>query len=162
MATSATACALSSSSLARVSKLACPGFRFTGVHAGIKADRQLDLGLIAADDTASAAAVFTRNRIAAAPVAVSRAILARTKGRVRGVVVNSGNANACTGTAGAAAARAMAAAGKAVIGGAALVASTGVIGQPLAMDRVKAGIGAAGAALAAGGFARFAEAIMTT
>jgi glutamate N-acetyltransferase/amino-acid N-acetyltransferase len=56
----------------------------------------------------------------------------------------------------------MAAAGKAAIGGAALVASTGVIGQPLPLDRVKAGVATAGAALAADGFARFAEAIMTT
>lgn len=145
-----------------MSKLACPGFRFAGVHAGIKADDQLDLGVIAADDTASAAAVFTRNRVAAAPVALSRAILARTRGRVRGVVVNSGNANACTGPQGIADARRMAALGREACGGHALVASTGVIGRPLAMDRIERGIAAARAALVPDGFARFAEAIMTT
>ena len=140
----------------------CPGFRFAGVHAGIKADHQLDLGLIAADATASAAAVFTRNRVAAAPVALSRAILARTRGRVRGVVVNSGNANACTGPRGLADARRMAALGREACGGPALIASTGVIGRPLAMDCVERGIAAARAALAPDGFLRFAEAIMTT
>ncbi|HSS03230.1 MAG TPA: bifunctional glutamate N-acetyltransferase/amino-acid acetyltransferase ArgJ [Kofleriaceae bacterium] len=145
-----------------MSKLACPGFRFAGVHAGIKADRQLDLGLIAADDAASAAAVFTRNRVAAAPVALSRAILARTRGRVRGVVVNSGNANACTGPQGLDDARRMAALGREACGGHALVASTGVIGRPLAMDCIERGIGEARAALAPDGFERFAEAIMTT
>jgi glutamate N-acetyltransferase/amino-acid N-acetyltransferase len=145
-----------------VTRLTCPGFRFAGVHAGIKADDQLDLGLIAADATASAAAVFTRNRVAAAPVALSRAILARTRGRVRGVVVNSGNANACTGPQGEGDARRMAALGRAACGGHALIASTGVIGRPLAIDRVERGIAAARAALADDGFARFAEAIMTT
>ena len=145
-----------------MTKLACPGFRFAGVHAGIKADHQLDLGLIAADSAASAAAVFTRNRVAAAPVALSRAILARARGRIRGVVVNSGNANACTGPQGTRDAQRMAALAREVCGGHALVASTGVIGRPLAMDGVERGIAAAGAALAPDGFARFAEAIMTT
>lgn len=145
-----------------MSKLACPGFRFAGVHAGIKADRQLDLGLIAADDTASAAAVFTRNRVAAAPVALSREILARTRGRVRGVVVNSGNANACTGPQGLDDARRMAALAREACSGHALVASTGVIGRPLAMDCIERGISEAKAALVPDGFDRFAEAIMTT
>jgi glutamate N-acetyltransferase/amino-acid N-acetyltransferase len=142
--------------------LACPGFRFAGISAGIKDDDQLDLGMIAADGPASAAAVFTRNRVAAAPVVLSRAILARTRGRIRGLVVNSGNANACTGRAGDADARAMAASAREACGGPALVASTGVIGRPLPIDRVTGGIAAAGAALAADGFARFAQAIMTT
>jgi glutamate N-acetyltransferase/amino-acid N-acetyltransferase len=132
------------------------------VAAGIKADQQLDVGLIASDGVASAAAVFTRNRVAAAPVALSREILARTRGRVRGVVVNSGNANACTGLQGVKDARQMAALAREACGGHALVASTGVIGRPLAMDRIERGIAAANAALAPDGFARFAEAIMTT
>jgi len=145
-----------------VTNRACPGFRFAGVAAGIKTDNQPDLGLIAADGAASAAAVFTRNRVAAAPVTLSRAILARTGGRVRGVVVNSGNANACTGPQGVRDARRMEALGRDACGGPVLVASTGVIGRPLAMDRVESGIHAASAALSADGFARFAEAIMTT
>jgi glutamate N-acetyltransferase/amino-acid N-acetyltransferase len=145
-----------------VTKLACPGFRFAGVACGIKDDNRLDVGLIAADGPVSAAAVFTRNRVAAAPVVLSRAILARTRGRIRGVVVNSGNANACTGRHGLGDARQMAALARDVCGGHALVASTGVIGRPLAMDRLASGIVAAGAALAPDGFGHFAEAIMTT
>jgi glutamate N-acetyltransferase/amino-acid N-acetyltransferase len=145
-----------------VVNLVCPGFRFAGIAAGIKADNRLDVGLIAADGAASAAAVFTRNRVAAAPVALSRAILARTRGRIRGVVVNSGNANACTGPRGLDDARRMAALAREVCGGQALIASTGVIGRPLAMDRLENGIAAARTALAPDGFARFAEAIMTT
>src|SRR5690606_22188547 len=85
--------------------------------------------------------------------------------KVRGVVVNSGNANACTGKQGTADARAMAAAAAAAIGakpGQLLVASTGVIGEPLPMDRVDAGIAAAGAALSPGGWDDFALAILTT
>ena len=145
-----------------MNNLACPGFQFAGVAAGIKDDNRLDVGVIAADRPVSAAAVFTRNRVAAAPVELSRAILARTRGRIRGVVVNSGNANACTGPSGLSDARKMAALGREVCGGHALIASTGVIGRPLAMDRLTSGIAAAGAALAPDGFARFAEAIMTT
>ncbi|HEY6173899.1 MAG TPA: bifunctional glutamate N-acetyltransferase/amino-acid acetyltransferase ArgJ [Kofleriaceae bacterium] len=142
--------------------LACPGFRFAGIATGVKDENRLDLGLIAADGPVSAAAVFTRNRVAAPPVELSRTILARTRGRLRGVVVNSGNANACTGPSGLRDARRMAALAREVCGGPALVASTGVIGRPLAMDRVASGIAAAGAGLAPDQFARFAEAIMTT
>jgi glutamate N-acetyltransferase / amino-acid N-acetyltransferase len=145
-----------------VSSFVCPGFRFAGVAAGIKTDDHLDVGLIAAEGPVSAAAVFTRNKVAAAPVELSRGILARTRGRIRGVVVNSGNANACTGPSGMRDARQMAALAREVCGGHALVASTGVIGRPLAMDRLASGIAAAGTALAPDGFARFAEAIMTT
>jgi glutamate N-acetyltransferase / amino-acid N-acetyltransferase len=140
----------------------CPGFRFAGVAAGIKADGQPDIGLIAADGAVSVAAVFTGNRVAAAPVALSRAVLARTRGRVRGAVVNSGNANACTGPQGFRDARRMEALGREACGGPVLVASTGVIGRPLAMERVETGVRAASAALSPDGFARFAEAIMTT
>src|SRR5262249_29427447 len=134
--------------LARVVNLRCPGFRFAGIAAGIKPDNRLDVGLIAADGAASAAAAFTRNRVLAAPVGLSRVILARTRGRIRGVVVNSGNANACTGPRGLGDARRMAALAREVCGGQALIASTGVIGRPLAMDRLEDGIAAARAALA--------------
>ena len=141
------------------------GFRFAGVAAGIKKKGGKDVGLIAADAPVAAAAVFTGNRVKAAPVLLSAAHLRASRGRLRGVVVNSGNANACTGPAGAADARAMAAAAAAAIGGTPgeqLVASTGVIGQPLPIDRVTAGVAAAGAALSADGFADFADAILTT
>src|SRR5436190_23050330 len=82
------------------------GFRASGVAAGIKASGGLDVALIVADSTVSAAAVFTRNRVQAAPILVSREHL--REGRARAVVVNSGNANACTGERGLADARRMA------------------------------------------------------
>ena len=146
-------------------KDSCAGFRFAGACGGIKKKGGLDLGLIAADAPASAAAIFTQNRVKAAPVRLSQAALARTRGRARGVVVNSGNANACTGARGAADARAMARLAARELGGApdeVLVASTGVIGQPLPMEKVEAAIRSAGVALYDQGFAAFAEAIMTT
>ncbi|MEZ4399637.1 MAG: bifunctional glutamate N-acetyltransferase/amino-acid acetyltransferase ArgJ [Kofleriaceae bacterium] len=142
-----------------------PGFRFAGVVAGIKKKGGKDLGLIAADRRAACAAVFTSNRVKAAPVLLSAATLRASRGWIRGVVVNSGNANACTGKDGAAHARTMAARAAAAVGakpGEVLVASTGVIGQPLPIDRVAAGIAAAGQALTPGGFAAFADAILTT
>jgi len=143
----------------------CPGFRFAGARGGIKKKAGLDLGLIACDAAASAAAVFTGNRVKAAPVLLSQRALRATRGRSRGIVVNSGNANACTGPRGAADARRMQAAAAAAIGCAAaevLVASTGVIGEPLPMDRVEAGIDLAAAQLSEDGFGGFAQAILTT
>ena len=78
------------------------GFVAAGVHAGLKAEGKLDLSLIATADgqPVNAAAVFTSNKLAAAPVQVSRAHLAATAGRAAAVIVNSGNANAATGVAG--------------------------------------------------------------
>jgi glutamate N-acetyltransferase/amino-acid N-acetyltransferase len=142
-----------------------PGFRFAGVAAGIKkaqSDR-LDLGMIACAEPAAAAAVFTKNRVKAAPVLVSQARIRR--GRLRGLVVNAGNANACTGPSGVADAEAMTALAAQAIGARAAdvaVASTGVIGVPLPMDRIEAGIGRATAELSELGFDRFAQAILTT
>jgi glutamate N-acetyltransferase/amino-acid N-acetyltransferase len=143
----------------------CSGFRFGAAAAGIKSTGAVDVGVIVSDQPATAAALFTRNRVKAAPVKVSRAALTRSGGVAQAVVVNSGNANACTGAAGAADARRM----LAVTGAAlaiptphVLVASTGVIGQRLPMARVEQGIHAACAGLAADGFAAFAHAILTT
>jgi glutamate N-acetyltransferase/amino-acid N-acetyltransferase len=141
------------------------GFRFAGVRGGIKKKPGLDLALLAADARTSAAAVFTGNRVKAAPVLLSQKALRASRGRIRGIVVNSGNANACTGPRGAADARAMQAAAARAIGcepEAVLVASTGVIGEPLPMDRVSEGIALAAAALDPAGFPGFAEAILTT
>src|SRR2546430_5680607 len=76
------------------------GFRAAGVRAGLKSKRgALDVGLLVCDtpDTATVAAAFTMNRVFAAPVLIGREHLERTSGRMRAVVVNSGNANACTG-----------------------------------------------------------------
>src|SRR5690606_20667520 len=79
------------------------GFRFAGVSCGIKEKGALDLGLIVAEEPVAAAGVFTRNRVKAAPVLVATERLER--GRARAVLVNSGNANACTGKPGLAAVR---------------------------------------------------------
>jgi glutamate N-acetyltransferase / amino-acid N-acetyltransferase len=146
-------------------ELACPGFRFGAVAAGIKKTGALDLALMACDRPAAAAAVFTRNRVKAAPVLVSRAQLGRNRGKARAVIVNSGNANACTGKAGMADARRMIALAAAAIEAPrdqVLVASTGVIGAPLPMDRIEAGVDGLAGRLRADGFDDFAHAILTT
>ena len=148
-----------------MSEQSCPGFRFAGAAGGIKKKGGLDVGLIACERPASASAVFTANRVKAAPVVLSQRALRAGGGKLRAVVVNSGNANACTGRQGMLDARRMAAVTGDAVGcppGAVLVASTGVIGQPLPMDRVEAGIAKAGAGLVEDGFAAFAEAILTT
>src|SRR5437868_4051793 len=84
------------------------GFRAAGVSCGIKPSG-LDLALLVSDREATAAAVFTTNRVQAAPVTVSRDHLARSVGTARAIIVNSGCANACTGDAGLHVARDMAA-----------------------------------------------------
>jgi len=148
-----------------MSELSCPGFRFAGAAGGIKKKAGLDVGLVVAERPVSAAAVFTQNRVKAAPVVLSQKSLRASRGRLAAIVVNSGNANACTGAQGLVDARAMAQQAASIAGcepGEVLVASTGVIGQPLPMDRIAAGITAAGKALGAGGFAAFSEAILTT
>ena len=141
------------------------GFRFAGVAAGVKQKGGLDFGLIVADAPCAAAAVFTRNRVAAAPVLLSRAALKKSKGRAQVVVVNSGNANALTGDAGMRDAEGMAKVAGELVGiepGGVVVASTGVIGVPLPMPRVASGIADAVAGLDARNFERFATAILTT
>ncbi len=142
------------------------GFRAAGVACGIKARGVLDLALVATAEPRPAAAVFTVNRAAAAPVRLSRKHLSSGRG-VRAVLLNSGCANAGTGAAGAAAARASAAAVAGHLGGVApevLVASTGPIGPQLPIDMVLDGIGHAAAGLASSPEAgrEAAEAIMTT
>lgn len=146
--------------------LSCRGFKCGAVHAGIKKKPGvLDLAIIACDRPATAAAVFTRNKVVAAPVVLSRRALKKSGGVVRAVVVNSGNANACTGTAGMADARRMASHTAAALGvppGEVLVASTGVIGAPLPMVKIDAGVDALAPGLRARGFEDFAAGILTT
>ena len=140
------------------------GFRAAGVGAGIKA-RGLDLALIVSDRPAAAAAVFTTNRAQAAPVVVSRDHLRRSGGLARAIIVNSGCANACTGEAGLQVARGMAAETARLIAcpdEQVLVSSTGVIGVALDLDKIRRGLPAAMAALAADQGALAARAIMTT
>ena len=141
------------------------GFRAAGVACGIKARGGLDLALIVSDVPASAAAVFTTNKAQAAPILVSRDRLARSQGRISAIVVNSGCANACTGSDGLEHANAMTRAAADALGCgpiAVLVASTGVIGVRLDMAKVGAGITAAAGKLARNGAAAAARAIMTT
>ena len=142
------------------------GFRSAALHCGIKAQAgALDLTVLAADANASAAGIFTTNLAQAAPVIVSRRHLERSKGIARAIVVNSGCANACTGTQGMADAVRMAAEVATTLGCSpehVLVASTGVIGVNLRMDKVVTGIQTAVPALARGKGSDTARAIMTT
>ena len=142
---------------------AVPGIRASGVHGGLKPDNLKDVALIVADSPAVAAGVFTRNRVCAATVLLSREYL--TDQIAQAIVVNSGNANACTGEQGLDNARKMAA----LVGEQlnvepqnVLVSSTGVIGVQLPMDAIKQGIRRAADTLHENGGHDAAQAIMTT
>ena len=130
-----------------------PGLR-VGAGAGDirrKGQDRLDTALVVADRPCSAAGVFTTNDVKAAPVRVSQALLAAQAGAIRGIVANSGNANACTGEQGLRDTEAMArlaAEAAGCPGEPFLVCSTGRIGEPLPMDRVARGVAEAGARLA--------------
>jgi glutamate N-acetyltransferase/amino-acid N-acetyltransferase len=142
------------------------GFRAAGLSAGIKASGAADLALVVNDGPSdTAAAVFTRNQVKAAPVLWSQQVLAER--RLRAVVLNSGGANACTGPQGfqdthATAEKAAGALGLGAIDVA--VCSTGLIGEPLPMDAVLSGVDAAVSNLDAGREAGLAAAtaVMTT
>lgn len=143
--------------------LAPAGFLAAGISAGIKKSGKRDMCVIACDHAVPAAAVFTQSSMAAAPVIVSRAAVAL--GTVRAVVVNAGNANACTGAQGLADAQSMAHTLAEELGCDAsqvVVSSTGVIGVPMPMDAVLAGIAEAVPALDRASGTAAAEAIMTT
>lgn len=138
------------------------GFRAAGVACGVKPEG-LDVAVIVADSVCSAAGVFTTNRFQAAPVLVAREHL--VFGRTRAVVVNAGNANAGTGERGMRDAREMAARMAELVDCASrevVVASTGVIGVPLPMDKIRVGMWQAHADLSREGGAAAARAILTT
>ncbi len=153
------------------------GFRFAGVSAGIKTRANArDVTLIVSDKACTAAGVYTTNQIVAAPVVLSRT---RTPSdRIRGVVVNSGNANACTGTQGMQDAKEMCRLASAAIAKHSasssdqesfdesqwIVMSTGIIGRFLPMDKIAYGIDAAAKELAATeqAFLNSVDGIMTT
>ena len=142
---------------------AVPGIRASGVHGGLKLDNQKDVALIVADSPAVAAGVFTRNRVCAATVLLSREHLEDQIAQA--IVVNSGNANACTGEPGLDNAREMAS----LVGDQldiepqnVLVSSTGVIGVQLPMDAIRKGIERAADTLREDGGHDVAQAIMTT
>ena len=142
------------------------GFRYAGLHCGIRPDvERRDLALIVSDMPAAAAGVFTRNRVRAAPVRVCQERLPSSD--VRGVVICSGNANACTGPRGLHDARTMtelAARGIGCRPEQLLVCSTGVIGRHLPMPQIETGITTAVSRLAGTptAFDDLAHAILTT
>jgi glutamate N-acetyltransferase/amino-acid N-acetyltransferase len=140
------------------------GFRAAGITAGIKASGKPDMALVVNDGPdRNAAAVFTSNRVAAAPVRWSKQVV--TDGRVDAVVLNSGGANACTGPQGFQNTHTTAEKTADVLGisaGDVVVCSTGLIGEQLPMDRIVPGIDALASALAEDGGHDAAVAIMTT
>ena len=140
------------------------GFRASGVAAGLKSSGALDVALVVNEGPAPAAAgVFTRNRVQAAPVLWSRQVVAG--GRVDAVVLNSGGANACTGTPGFQDTHRTAEHVGDVLGvsaGEVAVCSTGLIGLRLPMDALLAGVDKAAGALSVEGGADASRAIMTT
>jgi glutamate N-acetyltransferase/amino-acid N-acetyltransferase len=142
--------------------------RLAGGNCGIKAEAP-DLAVAVADEPMQCAAMFTTNRLQAAPVLLSRRHLARTGGRVRALVVNSGNANCATGKDGMRAALATAAAAARQLGcrrEEIFVCSTGVIGVPLPVGKIVAALpewlGTAGSRRSTVGPEAFAHAILTT
>jgi glutamate N-acetyltransferase/amino-acid N-acetyltransferase len=141
-----------------------PGFRAGAAHCGLKGGGKTDVGLLVCDaPQVSSAVLLTRNASAAAPVRVCRDRVDR--GAVRAAVVNAGNANAETGEKGFADAWAMCEEAGAELGldpSAVAVAETGVIGVPLPIDAVLAGIGEAAGSLSAEGGGAFSDAILTT
>lgn len=140
---------------------AAKGFRAAGIHCGIK-EQKKDLALLVSDTLASAAGMFTTNAVRAAPVLVSQERI--QSGVARAIVMNSGNANACTGGQGVRDAEEMAALTAQALGVAeefVFVASTGVIGIPLPMMPIRSGIPAVVAELSTDGDTA-AEAILTT
>ena len=148
----------------KVRRMSLPvaGFRAAGLHVGIKNEAR-DLALIVADRPAAVAAVFTQSSVVGAPVEISRQRVA--KGRTRGIVVNSGISNVAMGARGLRDAKKMAALAAHELDcdeAEMLVASTGVIGEPLPMDVLRNGIPLVAQALSPTGFDDAAEAIRTT
>lgn len=143
------------------------GFRFAAVQAGIKASGRPDLACVVADSPAMAAAMFTSNRVVAAPVIVGRDHLRSSEGRVRVVLVNAGNANCATGEAGIAACRSTCQAAAMQFSCApqeVFPSSTGIIGVPLPAEKIIAALPLLDAGLGptADHLLQFAQAILTT
>ncbi len=140
-----------------------PGFLAAGAACGIKRSGKADLALVVSDRPCVSAVVFTKNRVAAAPVAWGKAL--RNRSRLRGIVVNSGNANACTGPAGVLAVRKTSRAACEALGlpkDSLLVGSTGVIGVPLPVEKIVSALPSLAARLSARGIPAAGEAIRTT
>lgn len=141
----------------------CPGFTAAGIASGLKKNGKKDLGLLFSQIPANVAGLFTQNRVQAAPVILGRERI--KSGLCQAVIVNSDNANCCTGDQGMDHAVAMAkfaATGLGIAEDLVLPASTGVIGQPLAIDKVEKAVPSLINALAPEGISDLANAIMTT
>jgi glutamate N-acetyltransferase/amino-acid N-acetyltransferase len=142
---------------------AVPGILASGIHAGIKTSGKKDLALIYSSSPARAAAVFTRNQVKGAPVLVS---MEHVKGgTVQAILASSGNSNVCTGEQGIKDARDMVKTVADLLRISqrhVLVASTGIIGQPLPMEKIRAALPRLVKALSPQGGRNAAEAIMTT
>ncbi|MBI5234779.1 MAG: bifunctional glutamate N-acetyltransferase/amino-acid acetyltransferase ArgJ [Deltaproteobacteria bacterium] len=139
------------------------GFKAAGISCGIKKTGRKDLAIILSDSPASVAGVFTTNRVKAAPVLIDMELV--RSGKSSGVLVNSGNANACTGRKGYKDALQSVRATEDCLGlpkGCLLVASTGVIGVPMPIEKVCAGLPRLVEGLRPGGLHDASEAIMTT
>ena len=141
----------------------CPGFEAAGIAAGLKKKNKKDLGLIFSKVPANVAGMFTRNRVKAAPVILD---IERIKSGVcQAIIVNSGNANCCTGEQGIRDAETMASLSASELGIAkdlVLVASTGVIGEPLPIEKIKNAIPDLVGSLQKEGIPDLAKSIMTT
>ncbi|MDX2495331.1 MAG: bifunctional glutamate N-acetyltransferase/amino-acid acetyltransferase ArgJ [Desulfuromusa sp.] len=139
------------------------GFRFSGMASGIKKSKKLDLGIIVSDRPADCAGVFTLNKVIAAPLIVTKPNVA--KGQCQAILVNSGNANACTGAAGLETAETtlkLLAGQLQIADDLVAVASTGVIGEPLPLDPFTTGIPQLVTNLSPDQASSVAEAMMTT
>jgi glutamate N-acetyltransferase/amino-acid N-acetyltransferase len=146
-----------------VLKIEVPGFVAGAVAAGLRKDQRRDVGVIFSKVPACAVGVFTTNQVQAAPVLLDKERI--KSGRAQAVVVNSGNANACTGPGGVEDAKAMARAAASALGIAedlVLVASTGVIGRPLNIAAIEGALPKIVGQLSPSGLLEVAEAIMTT
>lgn len=150
--------------LSTCDKIAIPGFRFSGISAGIKDSGGKDLALISSDVPAVIAALFTTNRVKAAPVRLGIARLSRQT-YCRAVIINSGNANACTGKQGINDARRVIAKTAREIGiaeGLVQVSSTGIIGRRMPVEKIEKAIPGLVQKLSPGSLPDAASAIMTT
>ena len=141
----------------------CPGFEAAGITAGLKKKNKKDLGLIYSKVPANVAGVFTRNRVKAAPVMLDKERI--KSGICQAIIVNSGNANCCTGKQGLCDAETMARLSAYELGiseDLVLVASTGVIGEPLPIEKIKTAIPDLVGSLQPEGIPDLAKSIMTT
>lgn len=142
------------------------GFKITAIKAGLKKSGKPDLGIIVADDYATGAGVFTTNKVCAAPVKISRDNLKKSKGKLKAILVNAGNANACTGKQGMDNTRECVkylAGNIGCKGENVFVCSTGIIGEQLPMVKFRSGLEKASRLIASGkSEEKFAKAIMTT